>query len=195
MDKRRESWEEEGKNDENLFPVFSERSQQDMSAIVSALTQVMGGNNNSEMHEASSIHNITQQSQLPQEDQAEFGYNQEFHNLVSNTSNVQQSNQQVPLPQFSQETYSNPYQYAAQAQLQASGSSSNFNQDMLRFYGRDMFVSNSQPLISTSSSSSSSSSGLSQQQQEFLRLSMQFGGSSSSSSAYEPPRNWGDGQQ
>jgi hypothetical protein len=128
---------------------------------------------------------------------AEFGYNQEFHHLVSNTSNnMQQSNQQVPLPHFSQETYSNPYQYAAQAQLQASGSS-NFNQDMLGFYGRDMFVSNSnsQPLISTtsSSSSSSSSSGLSQQQQEFLRLSMQFGGSSSSSSACEPPRNWGDG--
>jgi hypothetical protein len=124
---------------------------------------------------------------------AEFGYNQEFHHLVSNTSNMQQSNQQVPLPNFSQETYSNPYQYAAQTQLQASGSSSNFNQDMLRFYGRDMFVSNSQALISTASSSSSSSSGLSQQQQEFLRLSMQFGGSSSSSSACEPPRNWGDG--
>jgi hypothetical protein len=69
MDKRRESWEEEGKEDENLFPVFSERSQQDMSAIVSALTQVMGGNNNTQMHEASSIHNITQQSQLPQQDQ------------------------------------------------------------------------------------------------------------------------------
>jgi len=69
MDRRRESWEEEGKEDENLFPVFSERSQQDMSAIVSALTQVMGGNNNdNEMHEASSIHNI-EQSQPPQQDQ------------------------------------------------------------------------------------------------------------------------------
>lgn len=117
---------------------------------------------------------------------AEFG----FHHFVSSTNNQQQSNS-VPLPHFSQEAYSNPYQYAAaQAQLQGGGGSSNFNQDMLRYYGGDMYVSNPQHLSSTSSSSSSSSaSGLSQQQQEFLRLSMQFGGSSSAS---QPPRNWSD---
>ncbi|XP_061357136.1 ethylene-responsive transcription factor ERF113-like [Gastrolobium bilobum] len=122
---------------------------------------------------------------------SEFGYltnhHQEF-NAVSSSSNIneQASNPVVALasrPHFAQETYSSPFHYAQI--LGSSGSNSNFNQDMLRFYGRDMFVS-SQPLTAASSSS-----GLSQQQQELLRLrNMQFGGSSSTSD--QPPSNWRD---
>lgn len=117
----------------------------------------------------------------------EFGsYNFTNINNQDQFHHHQQPSNPVAHPYFSQETqqYSNPFQYS---QLMGSGSGSNFNnQDMLRFYGRDMFAT-------TASSSSSSTSGvLSQQQQELLRFSMQFGGSSSSSSASKPPENWGD---
>ena len=38
--------ESEEKKEEQIFPIYSARSQQDMSAMVSALSQVIGNNNN-----------------------------------------------------------------------------------------------------------------------------------------------------
>lgn len=67
--------EEEGKEiEENMFPIYSERSQQDMSAMVSALTQVIGGTDNNHpphhLHGSSSIQNHIELSQQPaQQDQ------------------------------------------------------------------------------------------------------------------------------
>lgn len=74
MDRRTRSSEE----DENLFPIYSERSLQDMSAMVSALTQVIGGgttnNNPLQMHEQAltTSHSSSTQNepfQQPQQDQ------------------------------------------------------------------------------------------------------------------------------
>ena len=110
---------------------------------------------------------------------AEFGYLTNQHLSSTTTATAQSSN---PVTQhFAQQTYSPNYHYPQQI-MPATGSNTFNNQDMLGFYGGDMF-------LSSSSSSSSSSSALSQQQEQFLRFSTQFGGSSS-----EPPRNWrGDG--
>lgn len=129
---------------------------------------------------------------------SEFGYHHHHHHHLTQDqfhhhqvvneqqpSNINNPVAHLPL-QFSQ---AGPFQYPQQQQQQlqgSSGSSSNFNEDMLRFYGRDhMFVNPSHP---SNSSSSSSSEQLSQQQQELLRFSMQFGGSSSE----PPPENWRD---
>ncbi|KAL2347108.1 hypothetical protein Fmac_001108 [Flemingia macrophylla] len=73
----RSSHSMEREEEYDLFPIYSERSQQDMSAMVSALTQVIGGSNNDplQLHGdlSSSSHNIpiqnNEQSQLPQQDQ------------------------------------------------------------------------------------------------------------------------------
>ncbi|CAJ1974712.1 unnamed protein product [Sphenostylis stenocarpa] len=75
MERRSHSAEREEEDD--LFPVYSERSQQDMSAMVSALTQVIGGSNNDSLHledlltssHNTSSQNSNEQSQLPQQDQ------------------------------------------------------------------------------------------------------------------------------
>lgn len=67
------SEEAQKEEDYNLFPIYSERSQQDMSAMVSALTQVIGGTNNDPLLlqqdplTASSTQN--EQSQQPHQDQ------------------------------------------------------------------------------------------------------------------------------
>ncbi|ESW09843.1 hypothetical protein PHAVU_009G161000 [Phaseolus vulgaris] len=75
MERRSHSTEREEEHD--LFPIYSERSQQDMSAMVSALTQVMGGSNDSLQHHEhlltssnnTSSQNNNEQSQVPQQDQ------------------------------------------------------------------------------------------------------------------------------
>lgn len=75
MEGRSHSSEREEEYD--LFPVYSERSQQDMTAMVSALTQVIGGSNNDPLHLhgdlLTSSHNTStqnnEQSQEPQQDQ------------------------------------------------------------------------------------------------------------------------------
>ncbi|XP_020224752.1 ethylene-responsive transcription factor ERF114 [Cajanus cajan] len=75
MEGRSHSMEREDEYD--LFPIYSERSQQDMSAMVSALTQVIGGSNNDPLQVhgdlLTSSHNTStqnnEQSQLPQQDQ------------------------------------------------------------------------------------------------------------------------------
>jgi len=77
MEGRSHSTEREEEYD--LFPIYSERSQQDMSAMVSALTQVMGGSNDSLHHHENlltsshntSSQNTNEQSQVPQQDQGE----------------------------------------------------------------------------------------------------------------------------
>lgn len=70
------SEEAQKEEDYNLFPIYSERSQHDMSAMVSALTQVIGGTNNDPLQlqedpltasQSSSTQN--EQSQHPQQDQ------------------------------------------------------------------------------------------------------------------------------
>ncbi|CAN7023269.1 hypothetical protein IGI04_023755 [Brassica rapa subsp. trilocularis] len=53
---------EEAEEDENLFPVFSARSQHDMRVMVSALTQVIG-NQQSISHDSPSVYNPQDPSQ------------------------------------------------------------------------------------------------------------------------------------
>lgn len=53
---------EEAEEDENLFPVFSARSQHDMRVMVSALTQVIG-NQQTNSHESPSVYNPQDSSQ------------------------------------------------------------------------------------------------------------------------------------
>ncbi|BAT79315.1 hypothetical protein LR48_Vigan04g149000 [Vigna angularis] len=76
MERRSHSTEREEEYD--LFPIYSERSQQDMTAMVSALTQVIGGSNNDSLHSHedlftssnnTSSQNNNEQSQVPQQDQ------------------------------------------------------------------------------------------------------------------------------
>lgn len=79
MERRSHSTEREEEYD--LFPIYSERSQQDMSAMVSALTQVIGGSNNDSLHHHedpftssnnTSSQNNNEQSQVPQQDQGKY---------------------------------------------------------------------------------------------------------------------------
>lgn len=71
--KRSFPYEEEAqeKEEEPLFPIYSNRSQQDVSAVVSALVQVIGGNPVHEdpltvSHSSSAAEN-NEQSQPPQD--------------------------------------------------------------------------------------------------------------------------------
>ena len=75
--KRHVPSEEEGEEkDEHLFPVYSARSQQDMSAMVSALSQVMGATATATTQQdplttshSSNAAADYRQSQAPQQDQ------------------------------------------------------------------------------------------------------------------------------
>lgn len=53
----------EGDDDENIFPFFSARSQYDMRAMVSALTQVIG--NQSSSHDNNQHHPVVYNQQDP----------------------------------------------------------------------------------------------------------------------------------
>ncbi|KAE9587366.1 putative transcription factor AP2-EREBP family [Lupinus albus] len=73
-DGKRSSPMEEAEKEENYeFPIYSERSQQDISVMVSALTQVIGGTSNSDpiqlLQYPLTSGTQNQQSQQPQEDQ------------------------------------------------------------------------------------------------------------------------------
>lgn len=79
MEGRSISHSSEREEEYGLFPIYSERSQQDMSAMVSALTQVIGGSNSDSLHmheglltsshNNTSTQNTNEQSQVQQQEQ------------------------------------------------------------------------------------------------------------------------------
>lgn len=92
----------EREEDHDLFPIYSERSQQDMTAMVSALTQVIGGSNNDSLQlhgeVLTSSHNTStqnnEQSQVSQEDQGKFNcaHTHLYYSILFITYNLLRSN-------------------------------------------------------------------------------------------------------
>ena len=84
MEGRSISHSSEREEEYGLFPIYSERSQQDMSAMVSALTQVIGGSNSDSLqqheglltssHNNTSTQNNNEQSQAPQQEQGNISF-------------------------------------------------------------------------------------------------------------------------
>ncbi|KAF1865574.1 hypothetical protein Lal_00004950 [Lupinus albus] len=87
-DGKRSSPMEEAEKEENYeFPIYSERSQQDISVMVSALTQVIGGTSNSDpiqlLQYPLTSGTQNQQSQQPQEDQGFLISSRELLSLLA----------------------------------------------------------------------------------------------------------------
>ncbi|KAF5743646.1 ethylene-responsive transcription factor [Tripterygium wilfordii] len=207
--------ESEEKEEDHIFPVYSARSQQDMTAMVSALAQVIGSSHgnpdNDQVHGNTnplvlSQSSNTEEENLPQpvQDQgrSELGHltiRPNLHQQQRQQQQVPNTRAMAPRPQSQAREmiaqHPNPYFYA---QFPPSGGYA-FNFSTPSHYGGDhTFLS---PTSTTSSSSSSSSSSAPQQQQqqpqpsEVIRFPAWFGSSSSTSDSshqsrrgYESPK-------